>query len=65
MADTESVADQTGHFVNDFVSNSYDIRKYTADNNLFREIQFIRKEIHAFKCFIVYFTPSCAAQPIG
>ena len=40
---TESAADQTDHFVDVFVrenvARGYDVRKYTADAILFREIQ--------------------------
>ena len=40
---TESVADQTDHFADVFVCENvaygYDVRKYTADAILFREIQ--------------------------
>ena len=40
---TESVADQTDHsadiFVRENVACGYDVRKYTADAILFREIQ--------------------------
>ena len=37
---TERIADQTDHFANVFVSeNVADVRKYTADAILFREIQ--------------------------
>ena len=39
---TESVADQTDHFADVFVRENvaygYEVRKYTADANLFREI---------------------------
>ena len=39
----ESVADQTGHFVDAFVCENdaygYDVRKFTADAIMFREIQ--------------------------
>ena len=40
----ETVADQTDHFADVFVRENvaygYDVRKYTADAILFREIQF-------------------------
>ena len=40
---TESAADQTDHFADVFVrenvAHGYDVRKYTADAILFREIQ--------------------------
>ena len=43
---TESVADQTDHFADVFVCEnvvySYDVRKYTADAILFREIQYTK-----------------------